>query len=207
MLRSREGRPRRDDAAIGSWIASLRSQRQFFGGGVASRLFPCCWSGTRTFNPTRFMERSVKRATAKWRYGCGMKRRSRVVAHGCAVSRFATAHRYAMLCLRGAATRLARSSATGRRKARRASEPLAGERRHCLSTWTCELAPACGCREAQGRSGSGEALPRPAEPAPTDGRSGPASWSRMRNDDGGTAGATPARVRRGVFGYFLRHKK
>src|SRR3990167_5134650 len=77
----------------------------------------------------------------------------------------------------------ARSSAAGRRKARRASEPLAGERRHCLTeraaqrrsegaasnasgvakrpnTWTCELAPARDRREAQGTGAAGAASAR-----------------------------------------------
>src|SRR3546814_16757500 len=50
-------------------------------------------------------------------------------------------------------------SATTRRKARRASQPNAGARHHCLRAWMPELVPARIRREAQG---TGEAGAEPA---------------------------------------------
>src|SRR3546814_2079094 len=54
-------------------------------------------------------------------------------------------------------------SATTRRKARRASQPNAGARHHCLSTRMCELVPARIRREAQGIGAAGAAPTRSAE--------------------------------------------
>src|SRR3546814_7200284 len=54
-------------------------------------------------------------------------------------------------------TRMCGPSATTRRKARRASQPNAGARHHCLSTRMCELVPARIRREAQGIGAAGAA--------------------------------------------------
>src|SRR3546814_1108372 len=49
----------------------------------------------------------------------------------------------------------ARWSATTRRKARRASQPNAGARHHCLRAWMPELVPVRIRREAQGIGAAG----------------------------------------------------
>ncbi len=83
------------------------------------------------------LARPVKPSVTKMHRGCGMKRKSRAVAHGCAVE-----------CDRGAVKR-----AEHRRQTQ-------GKGAQCLSTWMCELAPACGCREAQGPDTAGAVAAR-----------------------------------------------